>query len=121
MRVATVVVAVVSALLAACGAPPAPRGVAGGNAELGRRLIEQYQCGACHAIPGVAAAGGSAGPPLEGFGKRSYIAGRFANMPEALVHWLIDPPAHKPGTTMPNLGLSETEARHMAAYLYTLQ
>ena len=121
MRVATVVVSVVSAMLVACGETPGPRSVTGGNAELGRRLIEQYQCGACHAIPGVAAAGGSVGPSLQGFGKHSYIAGRFANVPDTLVRWLIDPPAHKPGTMMPNLGLSETEARHMAAYLYTLQ
>jgi len=121
VRVATVVVVVVSAMLVACGETAAPRTVAGGDAQLGRRLIEQYQCGACHAIPGVAAAGGAVGPPLAGFGRHSYIAGRFANVPDALVRWLIDPPARKPGTMMPNLGLSEAEARHMAAYLYTLE
>lgn len=113
-------VVVVSAMSGACSESPAPRPVAGGNAELGRRLIEQYQCGACHAIAGVAGAGGTAAPALAGFARRSYIAGRLANVPESLVRWLMDPPAHKPGTMMPNLGLSEAEARHMAAYLYTL-
>jgi cytochrome c2 len=106
--------------LAACGEREQPVRVAGGDANQGRRLIEQYQCGACHAIPGVAAARGTAGPPLDAFGRRSYIAGRIPNLPTHLAGWLQDPPAMKPGTMMPNLGISSDDARHMAAYLYTL-
>ncbi len=121
MRVFTILLVAIFTLLAACSKAPAPRAVAGGDAPQGKRLIEQYQCGSCHAIPGAAAAASTAGPPLEGFARRSYIAGRLPNLPDELVRWLIDPPAHKPGTMMPNLGISETEARHMAAYLYTLQ
>ena len=37
-----------------------------------------------------------------------------------LVAWLRDPPAISPGTAMPNLDLTEAQARDMAAYLYTL-
>ncbi len=109
-------------MLAACaeGGQP-PRKVAGGDPEQGLRLIEQYQCGACHAIPGAAGAQGTSGPSLDHFGRSSYIAGRIPNLPEALVPWLVDPPAMKPGTLMPAMGVSESEARHMAAYLYTLQ
>lgn len=107
--------------LAGCGkqgeAPP----IAGGDAKVGKKLVEQYQCGSCHAIPKVPAARGTAGPPLEGFGRRSYIAGRFPNNAEALTRWLADPPAMKPGTLMPDLGVSHDDARHMAAYLYTLR
>ncbi len=121
MRVLTTLVIAVSALLSACGDDAPVRQVAGGEAKQGKRLMEQYQCGACHAIPGVAAATSTAAPPLLGFGKRSYIAGRLPNLPPQLIAWLIDPPAHKAGTMMPNLGVSEAEARHMAAYLYTLQ
>ena len=121
MRVFTIMVAAMSAMLAACGDDPAPRAVSGGNIDTGKRLIEQYQCASCHVIPGAAGAGSNAGPPLEGFGKRSYIAGRIPNMPAGLVGWLVDPPARKPGTMMPNLGVSDAEARHMAAYLYTLR
>lgn len=120
MRVLTMMAAA-AAMLAGCGDDVEPRPVAGGDAVLGKRLVEQYQCGACHAIPGAAAAAGTAGPPLAGFGKRSYIAGRIPNQAPALVQWLVNPPAMKPGTMMPNLGVSETEARHMAAWLYTLQ
>ena len=114
-------VVAVFAMLAACAEAPRPYSVPGGDAEQGKRLISQYQCGACHAIPGVSEAAGGAGPALQGFGRRSYIAGRIPNLPDPLTRWLVDPPAMKPGTLMPDMGISETDARHMAAYLYTLQ
>lgn len=105
------------------GAPSA--GQAGGptlgDAATGKRLMAQYQCGACHAIPGVQGAGGAAGPSLAHMGSLSYIAGRIPNNGANMVAWLRDPPALKPGTPMPALGLSEQEARHMAAYLLTLK
>ena len=107
--------------LAACGKKvDAPR-IAGGDAAIGKKLVEQYQCGSCHAIPKVAAARGTAGPALEGFGRRSYIAGRFPNNADALTRWLSNPPAMKPGTLMPDLGIPPDDARHMAAFLYTLR
>lgn len=117
------VAAVLCAALAGCDnrAEPVPLPAAGGDPALGKRLMEQYQCGSCHAIPGVGAAVGTAGPPLDKFGRRSYIAGRIPNLPGPLAAWLVDPPAMKPGTTMPNLGVSSAEARHMAAYLITLR
>lgn len=107
--------------LAACGKQGDAPGIAGGDVKVGKKLVEQYQCGSCHAIPEVPAARGTAGPPLEGFGRRSYIAGRFPNNADALTRWLADPPAMKPGTLMPDLGVSQDDARHMAAYLYTLR
>lgn len=121
MRALTMMVAVISALLAACDDGVRPLAVPGGNAAQGKRLVAQYQCASCHAIPGVAAVKGGAGPPLDGFGRRSYIAGRIPNLPAALTQWLVDPPAMKPGTMMPSLGVSEADARDMAAYLYTLE
>jgi len=121
VRVPFLVVAVVTAMLAGCGEQAVVRPVAGGEARLGKRLIEQYQCGACHAIPGVAAAVSNAAPSLAGFSRRSYIAGRIPNLADPLTRWLVDPPAMKSGTMMPNLNVSEAEARHMAAYLYTLR
>ena len=108
-------------VLAACGKQDdAPR-IAGGDAKVGKQLVEQYQCGSCHAIPEVAAARGTTGPGLEGFGRRSYIAGRFPNNEGALTRWLVNPPAMKPGTLMPDLGVSQDDAGHMAAFMYTLR
>lgn len=121
MRVFPLTAAVLTALLAACGESDPPVQVAGGSAQLGQKLIAQYQCGACHAIPGVPAATSQAGPALAGFGRRSYIAGGIPNFPAPLTQWLVDPPAMKPGTMMPNVGVSPADARHMAAYLYTLR
>lgn len=109
-------------VLAGCGKAEeqAPR-VSGGDPKQGQRLMAQYQCAACHEIPEVPGAHGNAGPPLEGFGRRSYIAGGIPNLPDELIRWLDNPQAVKPGSPMPDLGVSPAEARHMAAYLYTLQ
>ena len=41
------------------------------------------------------------------------------NSHDDLAKWILDPPALKPGTAMPKLGLSADEAAAAAAYLYT--
>ncbi|MDO9359702.1 MAG: c-type cytochrome [Polaromonas sp.] len=92
-----------------------------GDLAVGQRLLTQYQCGSCHAIPGISAARGIQGPSLEAFGKRSYIAGRVPNFPDALAQWLVSPQSLVPDTTMPAMGVSPDEARHMAAYLGSLE
>ena len=100
-------------------AQPASSGTIG-NAERGQRLLAQFQCGACHQIPDVPAARSYMGPSLANMGKQSYIAGQFANQPETLVRWIVDPQAMLPGTAMPAMGVSPDQARDMAAYLYGL-
>lgn len=115
-----------AALLAGCGgegADPAPplKVAARGDTAQGLRLLTQYQCGSCHVIPGVPAARGINGPTLQAFGKRSYIAGRVPNFPEALAQWIVAPSALVPGTSMPSMGVSPEDARHMAAYLGQLE
>lgn len=109
-------------LLGACDeAPPPPHlHVAGGDAARGRQAMTELGCGACHRIPGVRNARAMVGPPLDDYAQRGYIAGMLPNRPGNLVAWLRDPPAIRPGTAMPDLGLSEAQARDMAAYLYTL-
>jgi cytochrome c len=109
------------ALLAGCGEQETPKALGGGDPARGQRLMAQYQCVACHAIPEVPGAPGNAGPPLEKFGRRSYIAGGIPNTAPNLTRWLDNPQALKPGTAMPDLGVSPEEARHMAAYLLTLR
>lgn len=93
----------------------------GGMPDQGHARIIQYDCGSCHTIPGVHGARGLVGPPLSFFGRRTYIAGRLPNTPDNLVHWISAPREVDEGTAMPDLGLSEQEARDVAAYLYTLQ
>lgn len=91
------------------------------DASRGGDLMRDYGCGACHSIPGVIGARGSVGPQLAGFADRAYVAGVLPNEPGGLVQWLVDPTAHSPETAMPDLGVTEAEARDMAAYLYTLR
>ncbi len=100
-------------------APPHLR-LAGGEAERGRAVIRAHGCGACHVIPGIEGAVAWVGPPLMEWARRGYVAGRLPNAPENLVAWLRNPEAISAGSAMPNLGLTEAEARDAAAYLYTL-
>jgi cytochrome c2 len=87
----------------------------------GARLIASYGCGACHQVPGVAGATGMVGPPLTQFAHRVYVAGMVRNTPDNLVEWLRDPQSIVPGNAMPNLGVTNRDARDMAAYLYTVK
>jgi cytochrome c2 len=89
--------------------------------EAGKLLLRQYGCGTCHEIPGVAAAKGRVGPSLEGVGRRVYLAGRIANTPENMAHFIREPQAVDPRTAMPDMQVTEAHARDMVAYLYTLK
>lgn len=113
-----------AACTGACGlgeAGPAADAPPAAQVERGRVLLAQYQCGGCHAIPGVAGARGVAATSLAGFGRRSYVAGRLPNDAAHLAAWIAEPAAHVPHTTMPALGASAAEARDMAAYLLSLR
>lgn len=91
-----------------------------GDAKRGQRALFQYACNACHSIPGVTGADVHVGPPLAGIARRTLIAGTLANTPDNLVLWLRATQRVKPMTAMPQLGLSEQDARDIAAYLATL-
>lgn len=110
-------------MLAACGEPEVPpeQRVVGGDPENGRIAMLQYGCGSCHVIPGLRGASGHVGPPLTQYGLRGYVAGHAPNRPDHLVRFILSPASIAPGTAMPDLGVSEPEARDMAAYLYTLR
>ncbi|HEY3012222.1 MAG TPA: c-type cytochrome [Gemmatimonadales bacterium] len=109
------------ALLGACGRQAPSSLIAGGDPARGRILIVAYGCGSCHVIPGVSGASGLVGPPLTQFAHRGFIAGEVPNNSEFLVRWISVPQSIEPGTAMPNLGVSEGQARDIAAYLYTLR
>lgn len=100
---------------------PVAMRVVGGDPDKGAVAIARYDCGVCHVIPGIADADGTVGPPLTDFGHRTYIAGVVPNRPGNLTRWIQDPPRIAPDTAMPDLGVSDEDARHIAAYLYTLR
>jgi putative membrane protein len=93
----------------------------GGEPGRGKKVIQQYGCGTCHTIPGIRGANALVGPSLEQIASRMYIAGVLPNTPENMLRWLQNPPAVDPLTAMPNLGVTEADARDMAGYLYTLR
>jgi cytochrome c1 len=94
--------------------------IAGGEPEQGHALIHAYGCGTCHTIENVRGARGKVGPRLEEYAQQHLLAGFLPNTPRNLIAWLMDPVALKPTTGMPAQGLTEAEARHIAAYLYSL-
>ena len=96
--------------------PPEP----GGPAAEGKGVYVRSACVGCHAIRGVSA--GTLGPDLTHFGSRALFgAGLWPNTVDNVVAWLKDPPALKPGAKMPNLHLTDAEARALAAYLTSLR
>lgn len=109
--------------LAGCGQPStAPHWPPfGGDPDQGRVLVTRASCGACHVIPGVENAHGQVGPPLAHYAQRTVVAGMLPNTPQNLTYWIAHPQAVVPGNAMPNTGLSDQEARDVAAYLYTLR
>jgi cytochrome c2 len=114
-----IVLAAASLALAACGREaPAPPGA---DPERGRLLLRQFGCGTCHRIPGVPAARGGVGPPLDGLARRVYLAGLLPNTPANLARWIRAPQAIDPGTAMPDMQVGEDHARDMVAYLATLR
>jgi cytochrome c len=96
-------------------------GVPGSDAALGRQAISNYGCGACHTIPGVTAAHGVVGPPLTGIANRSFIAGKLRNEPDNMILWIQHPQSVWPGNAMPDMHVTDGDARNIAAYLYTLK
>jgi mono/diheme cytochrome c family protein len=91
------------------------------DARRGAQAINQHACVTCHEIPGIVGANAPVGPPLEGIASREMLGGVLPNSPENMVRWLRQPQHFAPLTAMPNLGLTEHDARDIAAYLATLK
>ena len=83
----------------------------------------------CHGIVGVnlksaddPRAAGLIGSNLTHFGSRNLIVGGvLPNDPAHLAEWLSNPQAVKPGSDMPNLGLSQDQINALVAYLESLK
>jgi cytochrome c len=96
---------------------PAPN--TAGNTQTGRDLFAAKGCTGCHQHPNVAAKPAFVGPPLNNMALRPTIAGeQIPNTPENMAKWIQNPPALKPGTAMPALGLTDQEAQDLAAFVY---
>ncbi len=103
-----------AAQLAAAGSP-----IDGLTAE-GQARFDAH-CGICHTVRGTQA-GGILGPDLTHLMSRQTIAaGTLSNTDANLANWIAHPQAIKPGSQMPNTGLSEPDLRAVTAFLETLK
>jgi cytochrome c2 len=119
MRAVALACLLALAWLAGCdGAGKAGR--VDGDPQRGRLALTQYACRACHQIPGVTGSDVHVGPSLKGLAGKRFIARDLPNTPANLARWIRDPHAIDPSTAMPALGVNETDARDIVAYLMTL-
>lgn len=85
-------------------------------------IMRANGCAGCHTIPGVPGAKGQVGPRLDAsLAGRVHIGGVLANNPENMIRWIRAAREINPRTAMPSTGISEQEARDVAAYLYALK
>lgn len=91
----------------------------GGDASRAPALIRRFGCAGCHDIPGVGGADGKVGGSLSDLRKRVYLGGVLNNNADNLVQWIVLPQKFSPRSAMPATGISEPEARDVAAYLYS--
>lgn len=98
---------------------------AGPNPDVGKRLLVEKGCGACHTIAGVAGMEGKVGPELTHVATNA--AGRKPGMDaEAYLRESIQEPAAFtvpgfPAGVMPKLPMSDQELASIVAYLMTLK
>ena len=98
----------------------APAAEPTGAAAEGKAIFARSACVGCHTIRGVSA--GVLGPELTHFGSRTTLAaGMWPNTPDNVAAWVKNPVGLKPGVKMPNLGLTDEQARAVAAYLTGLK
>jgi cytochrome c len=90
----------------------------GGNPEHGKDAIGRYGCAACHTIDGISSEA-MVGPPLTRMAARSYLAGNMQNNATNLIRFIQHPRQVHNDTAMPEMGVTDEEARDIAAYLYT--
>jgi cytochrome c len=121
MRAETLVCVLLAFSASACSNPNAKQAFpTGGDVEKGRQAIQRYGCGSCHTIQGVGGATGKIGPPLTGIAERMYLAGELPNTPDNMKKWIEHPHSIHPKTVMPEMGVTDGDARDISAYLYTL-
>ena len=123
-RSGAVAAAIVIAALAACSRDNVrreARQLTGGDPDRGVELIGRYGCGGCHTIPGMRGANAAVGPPLNRIASRTYLAGQIQNTPANMVRWIQHPRAVEAHTAMPEMGVTDGDARDIVAFLYTLR
>lgn len=111
---------------AACNYPredarAAAKSLTGGEPDRGKTAIGRYGCGGCHTIPGIDGANATVGPPLNNIAVRQTLGGHLSNTPDNMKLWIQKPQQVDPKNVMPDMGVTDQDARDIVAYLYTLK
>lgn len=88
-----------------------------GDGDRGPAAIIAYGCFSCHAVKGIRRATGRVGPKLHDIQEQMYIAGVLTNSPGNMIDWIREPSKFSPETAMPDLEVSDKDARDITAYL----
>ena len=80
-------------------------------------FLSSVGCNLCHTIDGLST--GDVGPNLTHIASRPYDS--LPNDPAFLRRWITNPQAIKPGTLMPDLGLSAAQVSDLVAFLETMK
>ncbi len=115
-------------VLTACqggGAPPATGGGGTGNADRGRTLFVDKQCGTCHMLTGVSGAVGTIGPPLNGIATTAGTRVSGMSAADYIRQSIRDPNAFiVPGYPSPSpmilpVPVNDSETNDLVAFLLT--
>jgi cytochrome c1 len=115
MKFAVSIVGILTVFMVGC--KPGPQAEAQPDVAT---TMRHYGCPACHTIPGIAGANATVGPPLEHLRRRTYLSGTLSNTPQNLSFWIQHPQQIHPGTAMPEMKVTQSDADQIAEYLETL-
>lgn len=123
-RIPVIALTCMTALVAGCRADARTQAMrlTGGDPDRGVAAIGRYGCTACHIIPGVqGAADATVGPSLDHIASRANLGGELKNTPDNMIRWIQRPQEAKKDTLMPEMGVTDQDARDIAAHLYMLK
>lgn len=89
----------------------------GGDPDHGQSALHKYGCISCHTVDGISG-DASVGPPLVRMAARSYLAGNLENSAANITRFIQHPRQVHNDTAMPEMGVTDQDARDIAAYLY---
>jgi cytochrome c oxidase subunit II len=101
-------------------AMPAPEPVTA-EQQRGRELFQTTSCAMCHTVRGTQALAATAPDLTHVASRQTLAAGSIPNTHGHLSGWIANPQSIKPGTRMPNLGLSNQELNDLVEYIRTLK
>ena len=97
----------------------APGAYAGGSAARGKEHFEHFGCKACHVIGDDERVRNARGSSYDIAPELTHAAGKLNS--DWIFDWIRNPRHYNPTTKMPNLRLSDLEARDIVAFLATMR